>query len=109
LDIRVDGGCEDGSRLLLSGALTIQQAAAAKPALLAPVTASPRVEFDLSALSALDAAGVQLLMLCKREAERVGCRLELANHSAAVVDQFELFNLAGYFGDPLLLRTGEAP
>lgn len=113
MDFRIDSMQDGGARAFLAGALTIQHARAALPALLDSLSGGPRVEFDLSAVTALDAAGLQLLMLCKREAERLGHRLELVGHSEAVVDQFELFNLAGYFGDPLCLRpmstAGAAP
>lgn len=104
MEIRIDGIQDGEARAILCGALTIQHARAALPLLLDALMRGPRVEFDLSAVSALDAAGLQLLMLCKREAARVGCRLELVGHSEVVVEQFELFDLAGYFGDPLYLR-----
>src|SRR5690554_5060299 len=104
MEIRVDGIQDNGARACLSGALTVQHARAAMPSLLDALARHPRIELDLSAVSALDAAGLQLLMLCKREAARLGHRLELVGHSEVVVEQFELFNLAGYFGDPLYLR-----
>lgn len=113
MDILIDDSTEEGARAILSGALTIQHAHAARAALLDAVVCHPEIEFDLSAVLALDAAGLQLLMLCKREAGRLGHRLKLARHSAAVVGQLELFNLAGYFGDPLFLpprdSAGDAP
>lgn len=104
MEIRLDGIQGDGARAFLSGALTIQHVRGALPSLLDALARGPHIEFDLSAVSALDAAGLQLLMLCKREAARLGHRLELVGHSEVVVEQFELFNLAGYFGDPLYLR-----
>jgi anti-anti-sigma regulatory factor len=53
----------------------------------------------------LDAAGAQLLMLCKREALARGHRLELVGHSEPVVRLFELLDLTAYFGDPVLLAA----
>lgn len=87
----------------LSGGLDISRVAAAKAPLLDAIDQHPHLEFDLSRVTTLDAAGLQLLILCKHEARRRGHHLQLVRHSPAVLEQFELFNLAGLFGDPLVL------
>jgi len=48
---------------------------------------------------------VQLLMLAKREANAAGRTLRLVGHSRAVLEAFELLDLAGHFGDPILLAS----
>jgi anti-anti-sigma regulatory factor len=53
----------------------------------------------------LDSAGVQLLMLLKKEAESHGKALHLVNHSPAVIEVFQLLDLAGHFGDPMVITA----
>ena len=60
-------------------------------------------EIDLSGVSEIDSAGLQLLLLAKREAERYANPLRLTGHSRAVLEVLDLCNLAGYFGDPVLI------
>lgn len=95
-------------RLPVEGELTIYRAAALKEQLLAPLREHQEVELDLSGVSEIDSAGLQLLLLAKREATRCGCQLRLATHSAAVVELLELYNLTGYFGDPLVIPATAA-
>lgn len=90
-------------RLTLDLDLTIYHAEAQKEQLLAAIARSPLLELDLSQVTAIDSAGVQLLMLAKREAQALDQTLSLIGHSPAVQELFNFFNLAGYFGDPLLI------
>jgi anti-anti-sigma factor len=69
-----------------------------------PHLAQPgELEIDLSQVSELDGAGLQQLLLAKREATRVGNTLRLVSHSRAVLEVFDLCNLAAFFGDPLII------
>lgn len=92
------------SRVLrIDGELTIFRAAELKPVLLddpAPL------EIDLSGVTELDTAGVQLLMLAKATALAAQRELRLVAHSPAVTEVFELLNLAAYFDDPLVMDAG---
>jgi anti-anti-sigma factor len=65
------------------------------------------MEICLSNVGEIDSAGVQLLMLAKRERSRNNLPLRLSGHSAAVLDLFELYRLAPYFGDPIILGRSE--
>ena len=58
---------------------------------------------NLSAVTELDTAGVQLLMLAKRTAQKQQGQLRLVGHSAAVLEVFDLLHLAAYFGDDLVI------
>ncbi len=89
--------------LAIEGELTIYRAAELKAVLLSVINTHPAVEVNLSAVSETDTAGVQLLMLAKRHAQQRGVRLSLCAHSPAVVDAFELLDLAAFFGDPLVV------
>ena len=44
-------------------------------------------------------------MLAKQEATRQQRELRLVGHSPAVLDVFELLNVAGYFNDPLVMAA----
>lgn len=94
--------------LRIDGELNIYRAAELKELLLTPLYQGISLEVDLSAVSEVDTAGVQLLMLAKRTAKGQGCELRLVAHSAAVVDVFELLDLAGVFGDPLVVPARAA-
>jgi anti-anti-sigma factor len=90
--------------LRIEGEFTIFQAADLKPVVL---TSPLPQEIDLSGVSEIDTAGVQLLMVAKRSAQEQGRELRLVGHSPAVLEVFELLNVAAYFGDPLLMDSSE--
>lgn len=91
------------SALRLEGDINIYHAVALKQLLLAPLAQPCTLEVNLSGVTELDSAGLQLLMLAKRTAQARQCELRLTGHSPAVLEVFELLNLAAYFGDPLVI------
>lgn len=88
--------------LRIEGEFTIYRAMELKEVLFVdpPVTA-----IDLSGVTEFDSAGLQLLMLAKKAALAQGRSMTLVGHSEAVIDVFELLGVAGYFGDPLVMRS----
>lgn len=92
------------SVLRIDGELTIFRAMELKLTMLADPLPE---EIDLSGITELDTAGVQLLMLVKRTALAQQRELRLVGHSPAVMEVFELFNMAAYFGDPLVMDSSE--
>lgn len=88
--------------LRIEGELTIFRAMELKPVLLAD---PPPSEIDLSGVTEMDSAGVQLLMLAKKTALTEGRSLRLMAHSPPVIEVFELLNIAGYFDDPLVMDS----
>jgi len=88
--------------LRIDGELTIFRAAELKPVLLAKPAPN---EIELSGVTEIDIAGVQLLMLAKKTALTEGRSLRLVAHSAPVLEVFELLNLAGYFDEPLIVSS----
>lgn len=90
--------------LRIEGELTIFRAMELKPVILADPLPE---EIDLSGVTEIDTAGVQLLMLAKRTALAQQCELRLVRHSPAVIEVFELLNVAAYFGDHLVMDSSE--
>jgi anti-anti-sigma factor len=88
--------------LRIEGEFTIFRASELKPALLAHPAPT---EIDLSGVTEFDSAGVQLLMVAKKMAQAEQRELRLVGHSPAVIEVFELLNLGGYFGDPLVMDS----
>lgn len=88
------------------GELSIYTAADFKANLMAALEQGRIIEIDLAQVSELDTAGLQLLILAKREAEARGLRLELTGHSAAVREVLDLCNMAAHFGDPVVIPSG---
>ena len=97
----------EANTLRIEGEFTIFRAMELKPALL---PTPPLDEIDLSGVTDIDTAGVQLLMLAKKTALAEKRELRLVGHSPAVIEVFELLNVAAYFGDHLVMdsRSGAA-
>lgn len=79
--------------LAVEGELTIYRAAELKPALLDAVRAHDAPAFDLSAVTEFDSAGLQLLLVARREAAHLGKRVAIAAASPAVRDAFALLGM----------------
>lgn len=90
----------------LSGEIIILHVAEQTPALLNVIAPEHRVDVDLSAVTEIDGAGIQLLLFAKQEAERRQCELAFSSHSDPVLDMIDLFNLGRDFGDPVLITSG---
>ncbi|MDT8398935.1 MAG: STAS domain-containing protein [Pseudomonadales bacterium] len=95
------------SLLRIVGELTIANAADYKKQLLSQLEGASEVEINLSGVSKFDTAGLQLLLMGKREAARMGLVLRLSWHSRAVSEVLELSEMADYFED--LMLPGPAP
>lgn len=66
------------------------------------------IELDLSQVAEIDTSGIQLLILAKRESLRHKRTLRIVAHSGPVREAIDFFDLATYFGDPLLIPAREA-
>jgi anti-sigma B factor antagonist len=85
------------------GELTIYTAAEYKPILLEQLTQCEELEINLAAVGEMDSAGLQLLLVLKREADALERPLRLTHHSQAVVEVLELLNMQAHFGDPVVI------
>ena len=95
-------------RLALAEEMTIYHALEQKTTLLDALAEGDELELDLSQVGDIDSAGLQLLILLKKEAQRTGKRLAIVAHSQPVRAAIEFCNLAADFGDPLLIPVDEA-
>ncbi len=88
--------------------LTIYHALEQKAQLLEALAATEALELDLLHVGEIDTAGLQLLLLLKKEAQRAGKRLAIVAHSQAVRSVIDFCNLAAELGDPLVIPAAEA-
>lgn len=87
--------------------LTIYHAADLKKELLDALAAGDQLDLDLSRVEEMDTAGMQLLILAKQEATHQGKAMRIVQHSAGVREVIEFYNMAAFFGDPLVILAGE--
>lgn len=66
------------------------------------------IELDLSRVSEMDTAGLQLLIMAKREFQSSGGNLYLINHSQAVYEVLDMCNMIPFFGDSIVLPSKQA-
>lgn len=95
-------------RIELEQNLTIYHAADIKARLLGELAAHPTLELDLSHVGEVDTAGVQLLLLLKREAQRLGKEARIVNHSPAVLEVIDFLHLATRLGDPMVVPSEQS-
>jgi anti-anti-sigma factor len=101
---RIEPCTRDGQPALrLEEELTIYAVTEARDQLIAALHGQPLLQLDLSGLAELDTAGVQLLVWLKQEARRRGKGLQLFAHSRAVLEVFDLLQVAALLGDPILI------
>ncbi|CAB1369427.1 STAS domain-containing protein [Denitratisoma oestradiolicum] len=98
----------DGAvRLTLDGSLLIYNAEETKHRLIDTLETVQLLELDLSHVSEIDTAGMQLLILVKQESLRHDKTLRIVAHSPAVQEVIEFFNMVSFFGDPVVIPAGE--
>lgn len=96
---------DTAARLVLDGELTIYRAADLKTAVLDALRKTRVLEIDLSGVTELDTAGLQVLMLAKQTASADQRELRLVQHSPAVVEILQMLDLGAFFGDALLIHA----
>jgi anti-anti-sigma factor len=94
--------------LSLSGDLTIYHALEQKQLMLDALATTAELELNLSQVGEIDTAGLQLLILLKKEAQKAGKRVRIVAHSQAVSSVIDFCNMATEFGDPVVIPAHEA-
>jgi anti-anti-sigma factor len=90
-------------RLTLKEDMTIYRAQAQQQKLLQALAGAERLELNLAGVGEMDSAGFQLLVMAKRESERLGHELNIVAHSPAVREVIDFYNMTAFFGDPMLI------
>lgn len=92
-------------KLRIENDMTIYTAAEMKAQLAGLIGKGGELELDLSQVGELDTAGLQLLVLAKRECAAHGGDLHLVNHSPAVLGVLDMCNMLQFFGDPVVISS----
>lgn len=93
------------THLSIQGEMTIYNALEQKQALAHFLKTSKELQLDLSGVGEIDSAGIQVLLFLKQESAKYAIKLDLVQHSQAVVEVLELLNLSKYFGDPIVISA----
>jgi anti-anti-sigma factor len=80
--------------LFIEGELTLRRACELKERLLVRLARAQVLEVDLADVTEMDAAGLQLLLMVRREARASGREVRLVSPSPAVLSMFSLLGLA---------------
>jgi len=86
--------------LSIEGELTVFTVHALKDRMMAALAQSSALQVDLSEVSEVDGAGIQLLLAAKREAQQRGGTLSLIGQPPQFIAALELTDLASEFGAP---------
>jgi anti-anti-sigma factor len=95
-------------RIAIEGELSIYTAAEWKKRLDDLIGQVGNLELDLGAVQELDTAGLQLLIMAKTAATARSQQLRFSNHSPAVLEVFELCDMAAFLGDPIALQPKQS-
>ena len=87
------------TRLELEGEMTIFQVAELKETLQKALEGNEALEIDLSQVTELDTAGVQLMLVAQAEAAALGSSLQWVKHSHAVLGTLRRLSLESVLGE----------
>ncbi|MBV8464635.1 MAG: STAS domain-containing protein [Burkholderiales bacterium] len=86
----------------LSGELGIYTVPDIRQQVLALFAAADNIDIDLSGVTEIDTAGLQLMLMTKREQ---GKQVRFCNHSQVVLKLIDLANLGQTLGDPVFISA----
>lgn len=95
----------DLCRVAVEGEMTIYSAQNLKVDLLELLARCGILELDLSGVSEIDSAGLQLLIMVKTAALAQGRVLNIVGHSQVVLEVLDLCDLEDFFGDAVLIYS----
>lgn len=90
--------------LAIDGEVTIYSVAELKAGFAGLTPDCAEIEIDLSGVTEMDTAGLQLMLMAKRIE---GWSIRFVNHSEVVLHLLEVSNLAGVVGDPLVIAANQ--
>jgi anti-sigma B factor antagonist len=92
------------ARATLAGELSIYTVAEIKAALAGAMERCDEIEVDLSGVSEIDTAGLQLMLIVKRNP---GKAVRFVNHPPSVARLVDLANLGETLGDPMFISASQ--
>lgn len=95
---------ENNIHLFIEGEMTIYRASELKDMIGPALASNQNIEIDLSLVTELDSAGLQLMLSSKIESAVRGTKLSFLGHSPAVREVLDLCDLGGFFGDPVVMN-----
>ncbi|NJD06675.1 MAG: STAS domain-containing protein [Methylococcaceae bacterium] len=104
MDIRITGSGKKGS-IVIDGDMNIYNAVDLKESFVGALRTYEELEVNLAAVTQIDTTGIQLLVLLKREAGKLGRVLRLTNHSSVTLQAFDTYHITAFFGDPVVIPS----
>ena len=95
----------DMCQVSVEGEMTIFAAQEIKAALEEPISKAGEIEFDLSNITEIDGAGLQIMLMAKIKCMERGTKLRFTGHSQPVLEVLDLTDLGSFFGDPLVIQA----
>jgi anti-anti-sigma factor len=92
----------------VEGEMTIFMAQELREAIMPVIAQNDEIEIDLSRVTEMDAAGMQLMVSAKLEAILRGKTLRYVGHSKPVLDMIDLCDLGSFFGDQVVMASATA-
>lgn len=96
---------KDRYQIKIEGEMTIFVAQELKEALTEPLQSASEIEVDLSQVTEIDSAGLQLMLLAKNESKQRGTNIRFIEHSSPVQDILDLTDMVAFFGDPVVIPS----
>jgi anti-sigma B factor antagonist len=87
------------AQLSIEGEMTIGRAMELRDVMLPALDAPKIIEVDLSKVTEIDTAGLQLMVAAKLESRKQNKTLHFTGHSKAVVAILDMSGLGSFFGD----------
>lgn len=97
----IDGRCE----IQIQDEMTIFVAQELRDALAPVLMETSDIEVDLSQVTEMDGAGLQLMLAAKLMANNRGANLRFVRHSTAVQEVLDISNAVSIFGDPVVMES----
>ena len=104
---RQDAPVNDEFHYAIEGELTIFVVQALTDEIMPLLTEHDEIEIDLSRVTEIDAAGMQLMISIKMESILLDKRVRYSGHSRQILEMIDLCDLGGFFGDQLVMPSGK--
>lgn len=90
-------------QMSIEGEMTIFRAEELKEQILPLIAANEEIEIDLSKVTEIDGAGLQLMISVKLEAWQHEKTLRFVGHNALVAAAVDVCGMPNFFGDPVVI------